>query len=184
MRRHFRSIFVYPVPFLQLVCYNKNILIEYARKDKRMKKYKKECMVSLFVIGCIFINLGGKLLVEHFQLPLWMDSFGTVVAAYVLGPVCGAVVGVSLNISYGLLFSYTQMIYGLINIAIGISIGICAKKGYLDYLFGVLSVSFFVTLMSASAGTVLSYVFLTERLIIYGLMVSVLFWSISAATRS
>ncbi len=159
MRKHFRSIFVYQVSFLQLVCYNKNILIEYARKDKRMKKYKKECMVSLFVIGCIFINLGGRLLVEHFQLPLWMDSFGTVVAAYVLGPVCGAVVGASLNISYGLLFSYTQMIYGLINIAIAIIIGICAKKGYLDYLFGVLSVSFFVTLMSASAGTILSYVF-------------------------
>ena len=119
-----------------------------------MKKYKKECMVSLFVIGCIFINLGGKLLVEHFQLPLWMDSFGTVVAAYVLGPVCGAVVGVSLNISYGLLFSYMQMIYGLINIAIGIIIGICAKKGYLNTLFGAMSTAFSIASAASASSKV------------------------------
>ena len=124
-----------------------------------MKKQKKDFLVGIFVIGCILLNLGGKLFAQRFQLPLWMDSFGTALAAYTLGPVCGAIVGVSVNIIYGLLYSYTYMIYGLISIALGVLIGICAKKGYLDYVFGVLSVSFFLTILSVMAGTVLNYIF-------------------------
>lgn len=124
-----------------------------------MRKYKKECFISLFVIGCILLNLGGKLFAAHFRLPLWMDSFGTALAAYALGPVCGAIVGVSINIIYGILVSYTYIVYGLVSAAIGVIIGICAKKGYLDYLFGVLSVSFFVTLLSAVISCGINYLF-------------------------
>ena len=108
---------------------------------------------------CILLNLGGKLFAQKLQLPLWLDSFGTALAAYALGPVCGAIVGVSVNVIYGLLYSYTFMIYGLISIALGVIIGICAKKGYLDYVFGVLSTSFFLTLLSITAGTTLNYIF-------------------------
>ena len=88
-----------------------------------------------------------------------MDSFGTALAAYLLGPVCGAIVGASVNIVYGLLYFYTHMIYGLISIAIGVLIGVCGKKGYLDYLFGVLSVSFFLTLLAVAGGSTLNYIF-------------------------
>ena len=124
-----------------------------------MSGRKKDCLVSVFVIVCILLNLGGKVLAQRFQLPLWMDSFGTALAAYALGPVCGAIVGVSVNVIYGILYSYTYMIYGLVSIALGVIIGICAKKGYLDYVFGVLSTSFFVTLLSVAAGTSLNYFF-------------------------
>ena len=97
----------------------------------KMSGRKKDCLVSVFVIVCILLNLGGKLLAQRFQLPLWMDSFGTALAAYALGPVCGAIVGVSVNVIYGILYSYTYMIYGLISIALGVIIGICAKKDIL-----------------------------------------------------
>lgn len=124
-----------------------------------MKKHKKDFLVGIFIMGCILLNLGGKVFAQRLQLPLWMDSFGTALAAYTLGPVCGAIVGVSVNVIYGLLYSYTYMIYGLISIALGVTIGVCAKKGYLAYVFGVLSVSFALTLLSVTAGTTLNYVF-------------------------
>ena len=124
-----------------------------------MRSRKRDCQISLFVMICILLNLGGKLFAQKLQLPLWLDSFGTALAAYALGPVCGAIVGVSVNVIYGLLYSYTFMIYGLISIALGVIIGICAKKGYLDYVFGVLSTSFFLTLLSITAGTTLNYIF-------------------------
>lgn len=124
-----------------------------------MKKHKKDFLVGIFIMGCILLNLGGKVFAQRLQLPLWMDSFGTALAAYTLGPVCGAIVGVSVNVIYGLLYSYTYMIYGLISIALGVIIGVCAKKGYLAYVFGVLSVSFALTLLSVTAGTTLNYVF-------------------------
>ena len=124
-----------------------------------MQEQKRNLQISLFVILCILLNLGGKVLAQKLQLPVWMDSFGTVLAAYTLGPVCGAIVGVSVNVIYGLLYSFTHIIYGLISMALGVIVGICAKKGYLDYLFGVLSVGFLLTLLSVAAGTTLNYIF-------------------------
>ena len=124
-----------------------------------MIKRKKDGCVSIFVIGCILLNLIGKLFAQYFQLPLWLDSLGTALSAYALGPVCGAIVGVSVNVIYGLLYSGMYMIYGVISALLGVIIGICAKKGYLDYLFGVLSVSFFLTILSIAAGTTLNYLF-------------------------
>ena len=51
-------------------------------------KNRKCYEISLFVIFCITLNYAGKILAEALQLPVWMDAFGTVLAAYVLGPAC------------------------------------------------------------------------------------------------
>lgn len=59
------------------------------RKMSEKKWYK----ISLFVGICVLINYAGKIFAQNLQLPLFLDSFGTVVAAYVLGPLCGAMVG-------------------------------------------------------------------------------------------
>ena len=48
---------------------------------------KKWYKISLFVGICVLINYAGKIFAQNLQLPLFLDSFGTVVAAYVLGPV-------------------------------------------------------------------------------------------------
>lgn len=52
-----------------------------------MQERKNSFQISLFVIVCILLNLGGKVLAQKLQLPVWMDSFGTVWAAYTLGKV-------------------------------------------------------------------------------------------------
>ena len=67
-----------------------------------MKKYK-DYQIILLTIFCILLNFGGKLLAEKLQLPLWLDSFGTILMAYAIGPFCGAIVGASGNILYGFL---------------------------------------------------------------------------------
>ena len=53
---------------------------------------------------------------------LWLDSLGTALSAYALGPVCGAIVGVSVNVIYGLLYSGMYMIYGVISALLGVII--------------------------------------------------------------
>jgi len=60
-------------------------------------QHRKSYEISIFVIGCILINCIGKWLAGALQLPLWMDSFGTVLAAYVLGPICGAFIGAAVK---------------------------------------------------------------------------------------
>ena len=81
-------------------------------------KNRKCYEISLFVIFCITLNYAGKILAEALQLPVWMDAFGTVLAAYVLGPACGAMVGVSVNIIYGIIYSWTYMLYGLVSVIV------------------------------------------------------------------
>lgn len=118
---------------------------------------RKNYQISLFVIGCIFINYFGKAVADIFELPVWLDAVGTVFAAYALGPVCGAIVGATVNIIYSFHFD-ASLLYGLTNIAVGITVGIFAKKGFLKSLFGVLSAAFVVTLISVAVSVPLNYV--------------------------
>lgn len=103
--------------------------------------------ICIFVFFCIFINFGGKLLAESLQLPVWMDAIGTLFAAYALGPVCGAIIGVTSNIMYSII-NFSAFWYAPVGILTGILVGNCARKGFLKELFGVLSTAFAVTVVS------------------------------------
>ena len=59
-----------------------------------MRMKWKDYEVVLFVACSICINFFGKWFAQFFELPLWMDCIGTIFVAYVLGPVCGGIVGV------------------------------------------------------------------------------------------
>ena len=111
-------------------------------------KNQKSYLVSLFIAICIIINYLGKIISSHFCLPVWLDSLGTVLTAYTLGPVCGAIVGVSVNIIYALINSPLHIWYCFVSIALGFTVGLCAKKGFINTIFGVLSTSFLVTIFS------------------------------------
>lgn len=91
------------------------------------------------------------------ELPFWLDSVGTVFTAYAFGPVCGAMVGATVNILYSL-HSPTSLFYGLTNIMIGITVGICAKKGFFNDIFKALSIAFVITLLSVGISTPLNYI--------------------------
>lgn len=120
-------------------------------------KQRKSYEIGLFVVVCILINYLGKALSDFLILPLWLDSVGTVFAAYVLGPVSGAIVGVTSNIMYSL-HSQASLFYGLTNLVVGITVGICAKKGFLKSLFGILSSAFVVAVLSVLVSVPLNFI--------------------------
>ena len=107
-----------------------------------MKSYTIKMFI--FVIFTILLNYFGKLFAETLSLPFWFDSLGTVLAAYVLGPFCGAVVGVSCNVIYGVVYSPLNILYAFVSIFIAIIVGIASKRKYLETVFGIFSVSFFL----------------------------------------
>ena len=55
----------------------------------------------LQILLCLFLNWAGDQLVSRMNWPIWLDSAGTVLSAYLLGPFCGAVVGGTYNIQIG-----------------------------------------------------------------------------------
>ncbi len=122
-------------------------------------KNRKWYVIAMFVAGCVAVNYAGKLFALNLRLPLWLDAFGTMLAAYVSGPVCGAMVGVTVNLIYAAMHSWDYVIYACVSAMVGITVGLCAKKGYLKSLFGVLSVSFLVTVLSVLISVPLNFRF-------------------------
>ncbi len=112
----------------------------------------------LTVLLCILINYAGKKIADNYSLPLWMDAFGTVLAAYILGPWSGAIVGATGNIIYSIEDS-SSLIYAITSFSIGLSVGILARKGYLRTFFHSMSVAGCVTMVSVCISTTLNMLF-------------------------
>ena len=68
---------------------------------------KKKLFIPLFtlqILLCLFLNWGGDQVVSRWNWPIWLDSVGTVLCAYLLGPWCGAAVGVTSNLLAHILY--------------------------------------------------------------------------------
>ncbi len=116
---------------------------------------RKSYQIVLFIVVMIMLNYFGKITANYFSLPVWMDSLGTVIAAYVCDPFCGAVVGMCGNIMYGFK-DPVAVVYGLTSIVIGVTVGVTARKKMFESVFGTLTVSVIVTLFSVLISTPLN----------------------------
>lgn len=102
----------------------------------------------LLTVFCVFLNVGlGRLSVE-LGLPMWLDSLGTLFAAYTMGPVCAALIGAASNIIKGLLFNSFVMAYAITNVAIGAIAGAAAQRKAFDTFFGAMTAASLLTVAS------------------------------------
>ena len=96
--------------------------------------------IVLFTAMCVCLNVGGKLLSVWLELPVWADSFGTALCAYIGGPVCGAMVGFAGNIAYCVI-NRLSAAYSITSIAIGVIVGIAVKRKWFDRFYGFMKVA-------------------------------------------
>ncbi len=122
-----------------------------------MKKYK-DYQTILLTIFCILLNVAGKVFAEKLQLPLWLDSFGTFLMAYILGPFCGAIVGAAGNILYGFL-NPVSFAYAITSICIALVAGYFFKRGWMKNLFKTMSLSVMVTGVCVAISCILNVIF-------------------------
>ncbi|MCR5426685.1 MAG: HD domain-containing protein [Lachnospiraceae bacterium] len=109
-----------------------------------MKEWKT-LRIVIFVALCVCLNVCGKLLTVSMELPLWGDSFGTVLCAYVGGPVCGALVGLTGNLAYGVV-NHLSVAYSITSIALGAIVGIAKKNHWFDRFYGFMKAASLVML--------------------------------------
>ena len=95
-------------------------------------------LYCLFLACCMALNWGGDQLVSRLNWPVWLDSVGTVLCAYIAGPYCGAVLGASSNLLAYILYGVSPA-YALISILIGLVAGFAARKKMLETLLGTLT---------------------------------------------
>lgn len=105
------------------------------------KKYK----VSLISIFCIFLNCAGGFIARYYSLPLWLNSIGTVFSSYMLGAVCGSIIGTTSNIISSL-SDPVSYFYSLTSIVIAVIVGISAKNKMFETFFGTITVSVLITI--------------------------------------
>lgn len=111
-----------------------------------MKNWKT-WQIILFIAACVCVNICGKLFATWLELPLWADSFGTALCAYIAGPVCGAIVGLTGNLAYCVI-NRLSAAYSITSIALGIIIGIAARKKWFDRFYGFMTTASLTMLTS------------------------------------
>ena len=94
---------------------------------------------SLQIMLCLFLNWAGDRIVSGLNWPVWIDSVGTVLAAWVMGPWCGAVVGATSNLLIHVLYRIPWY-YALISALIAVVVGYASRKKKLETLLDAITV--------------------------------------------
>ncbi len=123
-----------------------------------MSQKRKDLVTAALVVACILADVGGGALAHLWELPLWLDSFGTAVAAYMLGPLCGIIVGLASHFTSSLVRGITS-VYGITGACIGLIVGIAGRKGAFKTVFGTLTCATVVTIAAVVISTPLNILF-------------------------
>ena len=107
---------------------------------------------------CILGNYAGSLFAMTQKLPMWLDSAGTALAAFLGGPICGALVGATTNFVNYLAFG-DNWIYCIVSIAIGLVIGMAARRQGFTSLLGILTTAVMTAVAATIVATPLNVIF-------------------------
>ena len=129
---------------------------------RKMEKFTlKKSQLGWFCVLialCILGNYAGSLFAMTQKLPMWLDSAGTALAAFLGGPICGALVGATTNFVNYLAFG-DNWIYCIVSIAIGLVIGMAARRQGFTSLLGILTTAVMTAVAATIVATPLNVIF-------------------------
>ena len=97
-------------------------------KTKSVSTKTKAIMIFLLCIICVGINIGGSKLAGLLNMPVFLDSAGTILAATVGGYVPGILVGYITNILNNFADS-TSIYYGVLSVLIAVAATLRSRHG-------------------------------------------------------
>lgn len=120
---------------------------------KSMWSVKLGTASLVLIPAAVGINYIGKLIAATLKLPLWLDAIGTALASMLAGPIIGSLSGAINNIIYGLTADPVSFVYALTSIAVGVTVGIMAYKGYVNTLWKAIVTGLVAALVAAIVST-------------------------------
>ena len=82
---------------------------------------------------CVVINLVLGTIVQTLSIPLiFLDTIGTIFGAVLLGPFHGVLIGLTTNVVQGAMTNPRNIPFALVNMAIGLSVGLIARRFRFD----------------------------------------------------
>ncbi len=127
-----------------------------------MKEKIKWRMLLLYVLCGVAANMFGKWIAQMSGAPFWLDSVGTCMVAYLSGPWTGMFCGILSNVCYAAV-DFAALPYTVTSAAIGIVVGLCARKGLMKDIYGVITTSFIVGIISVVISGPLNFIFFGGR---------------------
>lgn len=118
-------------------------------------KNKKEYMIVFYTVLALLLDLSGRIMAEKLMLPIWCDSIGTFLMAYVAGPICGGVVGFTNNIIYGI-FVEQQSVYCVLGTLIGVAVGYLSKKKVFETQFKTMTLGMGLAVFSTFIAVIIN----------------------------
>ncbi len=112
-----------------------------------MSKFKKYFFLITFILLCISFNYIGNSLSKSFELPIRIDSLGTILSTFALGRVGGSVIAVGSNIIYNFA-EPSYILCSVTSVCVAVMVGYLAKKKYLENLYGIFTASFITTIIA------------------------------------
>ena len=113
---------------------------------ERFTLNKKQMVGFCILIAlCVLMNYFGGMFASQQKLPVWLDSTGTVLAAYLGGPVVGALVGATGNLIGAVAYG-DNWVYAVVSIAIGIIVGLAARRKGFGSLLSILTTAAMLTI--------------------------------------
>src|SRR5699024_9796244 len=107
--------------------------------------------LSLVALG-IALNTIGTLIAYGLQLPLLLDSIGTILISILLGPFLGIAAGIGGSIVSGITFDIYSLYFAPVQIFVAVFTYLMYKKGYLQNIkrpIGVLIISIISSIVGA-----------------------------------
>ncbi|MBO5565816.1 MAG: HD domain-containing protein [Succinivibrio sp.] len=104
-------------------------------------------------------NIAGLAVSQNFDLPLWLDSIGTIFTAYIIGPVGGMLSAFLGTVIADELLGYDNfLIYCTVGMVSGLIVGICARKKAFYTFSGSMNIALVLILTSSALSTVLNLI--------------------------
>lgn len=99
----------------------------------------RKVYVTAFCGVSVAMNIVLGIITSALGIPLYLDTLGTVLSAVILGPVPGMIVGSLSNIITGLMYSVTDIPFFIVNMMVGLIVGLVAKKFKYDIIPAVIT---------------------------------------------
>ncbi|MBQ8998232.1 MAG: ECF transporter S component [Clostridium sp.] len=107
----------------------------------------------------VVINIVGAFIATILKLPIFIDTNGTFLSAFLFGPVGGMLTGMVTSLINGLTFDPYSLYFILVQAIIGLMAGICYKKNLFKGKFLILGIIITTVMGSIVASLISAFVF-------------------------
>lgn len=112
-----------------------------------------------FMSLAVVINIVGAFVAASLKLPIFIDTIGTFLSAFLFGPLAGVLTGLATSLINGLTFDPYSLYFMPVQIIVGLIAGICYKKGLFKGKSIILGTVIVTVTGSIVASIIAAYVF-------------------------